>query len=84
MMAALNLRLSTPEVLIDITGLTELSGIRVVGDRLRIGALTRHAELLASARAGESRSPGRPAGGASRRRTFSSVSTKRRCSQARW
>jgi aerobic carbon-monoxide dehydrogenase medium subunit len=48
LMAALNLRLSTPEVLIDITGLTELSGIRVVGDRLRIGALTRHREVETS------------------------------------
>ena len=48
LMAALNLRLSTPEVLIDITGLTELAGIRVVGDRLRIGALTRHCEVETS------------------------------------
>jgi aerobic carbon-monoxide dehydrogenase medium subunit len=45
LMAALNLRLSAPEVLIDITGLSELAGIGVVGDRLRIGALARHREV---------------------------------------
>jgi aerobic carbon-monoxide dehydrogenase medium subunit len=45
LMAALNLRLSTPEVLIDITGLSELTGISVVGDWLRIGALVRHCEV---------------------------------------
>ena len=47
-MAALNLRLSAPEVLIDITGLAALSGIRVAGNRLRIGALTRHREVETS------------------------------------
>ena len=45
MMAALNLRLAAPKLLIDITGLAELAGIRVVGDRLRIGALARHREV---------------------------------------
>jgi aerobic carbon-monoxide dehydrogenase medium subunit len=48
LMAVLNLRLSAPELLIDITGLTELSGIGVVGDRLRIGALARHREVETS------------------------------------
>jgi aerobic carbon-monoxide dehydrogenase medium subunit len=48
LMAALNLRLSAPELLIDITGLGELSGISVVGDRLRIGALARHREVETS------------------------------------
>jgi aerobic carbon-monoxide dehydrogenase medium subunit len=48
LMAALNLRLSAPELLIDITGLSELSGISVVGDRLRIGALARHCEVETS------------------------------------
>ena len=48
LMAALNLRLSAPEMLIDITGLSELAGISVVGDWLRIGALTRHRELETS------------------------------------
>ena len=48
MVAALNLRLSAPEVLIDITGLSELTGISVVGDWLRIGALARHREVETS------------------------------------
>lgn len=44
----LKLRLASPELLIDIRGLAELRGIEV-GDRaIRIGALTTHAELLAS------------------------------------
>src|SRR2546423_697069 len=49
----MKLRLAQPETLIDINGLTELAYIRVTGDELLIGALTRHAELLASAQAGE-------------------------------
>lgn len=46
---ALNLRLSAPALLIDISGLAELKGISVAGPVLRIGALTRHAELERSA-----------------------------------
>ncbi len=42
---ALNMRLSAPRVLIDINGLQELKGIRVTGDRVVVGALTRHREL---------------------------------------
>ena len=49
----MKLRLAQPETLIDINGLTELSYLRAGGGELRIGALTRHAELLDSARAGE-------------------------------
>ena len=49
----MKLRLAQPEVLIDINGLRALSYIDLVGGTLRIGALTRHAELLASAVAGE-------------------------------
>lgn len=49
----MKLRLAQPETLIDINGLTELSYITVADGELRIGALTRHAELLASAPAGE-------------------------------
>jgi carbon-monoxide dehydrogenase medium subunit len=49
----MKLRLVQPETLIDINGLTELSYIDVAGGELRIGALTRHAELLDSAVAGE-------------------------------
>jgi carbon-monoxide dehydrogenase medium subunit len=48
LLAALNLRLSQPSHLIDIGRLEELCGIAVRGGRLRIGALTRHAELMAS------------------------------------
>jgi carbon-monoxide dehydrogenase medium subunit len=44
----MKLRLATPEHLIDINDLAELSYIRSEGDEVRIGALTRHAELLSS------------------------------------
>ena len=43
----LKLRLASPALLIDIGGIGELKGIEVA-DRIRIGALTTHAELLAS------------------------------------
>jgi aerobic carbon-monoxide dehydrogenase medium subunit len=49
----MKLRLAQPEILIDINDLTDLAYLRVDGDELRIGALTRHAELLGSAPAGE-------------------------------
>ena len=49
----MKLRLAQPETLIDINGLAELSYIRVADGELQIGALTRHAELLDSALAGE-------------------------------
>ena len=44
----MKLRLANPEYLIDINDLHELSYIREEGDELRIGALTRHVELLRS------------------------------------
>jgi carbon-monoxide dehydrogenase medium subunit len=44
----MKLRLANPEHLIDINDLEELSYIRQEGDEIRIGALTRHAELLES------------------------------------
>jgi len=44
----MKLRLAQPEVLVDINGLTELGYLRLDGGELAIGALTRHAELLAS------------------------------------
>jgi aerobic carbon-monoxide dehydrogenase medium subunit len=44
----MKLRLANPEHLIDINDLAELSYIREEGDQIRIGALTRHAELLDS------------------------------------
>jgi len=45
----MKLRLVQPEVLVDINGLTDLCYIKIAGQELRIGALTRHAQLLASA-----------------------------------
>jgi carbon-monoxide dehydrogenase medium subunit len=44
----MKLRLANPEHLIDINDLTELSYIRQTDDQIRIGALTRHVELLKS------------------------------------
>ena len=49
----MKLRLAQPETLIDINGLTELSYIRVADGELCIGALARHAELLADPAAGQ-------------------------------
>jgi carbon-monoxide dehydrogenase medium subunit len=48
LMPAMNLRLISPELIVDIGELTELRGIAVTGDRVRIGALTRHVELTRS------------------------------------
>ena len=44
----MKLRLARPDVLIDVNDLSDLSFMRIEGGALRIGALTRHAELLAS------------------------------------
>jgi carbon-monoxide dehydrogenase medium subunit len=44
----MKLRLANPEHLIDINDLAELSYIREQGDEIRIGALTRHVDLLES------------------------------------
>jgi aerobic carbon-monoxide dehydrogenase medium subunit len=44
----MKLRLAQPEVLVDINGLMDLCYINLAGDELRIGALTRHAQLLES------------------------------------
>jgi len=49
----MKLRLAQPETLIDINGLTELSYLTVAGHELRIGAMTRHADLLDSVEAGQ-------------------------------
>ena len=48
LMPTLNMRLSQPRLLIDINRLGALKGISVQGDRVRIGALTRHAEVASS------------------------------------
>jgi aerobic carbon-monoxide dehydrogenase medium subunit len=49
----MKLRLARPEWLIDINDIAELRHITVDGDQLRVGALTRHADLLASDVVGE-------------------------------
>jgi aerobic carbon-monoxide dehydrogenase medium subunit len=48
LMPAMNLRLISPELLVDIGGLDELRGIAVTNDVVRIGALTRHVDVLKS------------------------------------
>ncbi len=48
LMPTLNMRLSQPEILIDINRLDGLKGISSEDGRVRIGALTRHAEVLSS------------------------------------
>src|SRR4051812_15633963 len=49
LMPAMNLRLLSPELLIDIGDLSELRGIKIRDGILTIGALTRHVELARSA-----------------------------------
>ena len=46
LMPAMNLRLISPDIVVDIGSLSELKGIAVRGSKLHIGALTRHADLL--------------------------------------
>ncbi len=48
LLASMNLRLQAPSLLIDIASIDALRGISWRGDELRIGALTRHAEILDS------------------------------------
>ena len=48
LMPAMNLRLLAPELIVDIGALDELRGIVKTGDRLSIGALTRHVDLQKS------------------------------------
>ena len=49
LLATLNLRLSAPELLIDITRIPGLAGIKVADGKISIGALTTHAEVECSA-----------------------------------
>ena len=49
----MKLRLAQPEVLIDINAITDLCYINLTGAQLRIGTLTRHAQLLDSQLIGE-------------------------------
>ena len=48
LMPTLNMRLSAPEVLVDIGSVPGLAGIEATGDGIRIGAMTRHADVEAS------------------------------------
>ena len=49
LVAAMKLRLAQPGTVVDLGGLAELKGIRKEGNALVIGALSRHAEVAASA-----------------------------------
>ncbi len=48
LIAAMKLRLAAPPDLVDLAGIKELSGIKVDGGTLTIGAMTRHAEVAAA------------------------------------
>ncbi len=45
----LSMRLAAPSLLVDINGLPDLAAIEVTGVGVRVGALARHADVLASA-----------------------------------
>ncbi|TQE98525.1 MAG: xanthine dehydrogenase family protein subunit M [Spiribacter salinus] len=45
LVAAMNMRLSTGDLLVDISRLSDLRGVQDVGDAIRIGALTRHVDI---------------------------------------
>jgi carbon-monoxide dehydrogenase medium subunit len=49
LIATLNMRLSSPSLLVDINGIGGLSGVRLNGGTVEIGAMTRHAALERSA-----------------------------------
>jgi carbon-monoxide dehydrogenase medium subunit len=49
LLATMNMRLSEPQILVDIGGLSALKQVSVVGDVLRIGTLVTHAEIEDSA-----------------------------------
>ncbi|WP_018332057.1 FAD binding domain-containing protein [Actinomycetospora chiangmaiensis] len=44
----MKLRLAEPTVLVDLGGLAELAGVAIEGTNIRFGAMTRHADVLAS------------------------------------
>lgn len=48
LIAAMNMRLSTGDMLVDISRISELSGVTDEGKTLRIGALTKHVEIGAN------------------------------------
>ncbi len=45
----MKLRLARPDALIDINDIPELTGVRVEGDEIVVGAMTRHSDILSSA-----------------------------------
>jgi carbon-monoxide dehydrogenase medium subunit len=49
LLATMKLRLATPSDLVDLSGIAELRGIKVEGNAITIGAMTRHAEVTQSA-----------------------------------
>jgi carbon-monoxide dehydrogenase medium subunit len=49
LVATLNMRLSSPDVLVDLTGIDSLKGIAVQNNKIRIGALTTHRTIEHSA-----------------------------------
>ena len=49
LIGAMKLRLAQPGTLVDLSGIAELKGIKKEGDAIVIGAMTRHAEVAASA-----------------------------------
>lgn len=48
LVAAMKLRLSQPGTLVSLSSITDLEGIRRDGERILIGAMTRHAEVASS------------------------------------
>ncbi|MBX3657662.1 MAG: xanthine dehydrogenase family protein subunit M [Ramlibacter sp.] len=49
LLASMKLRLASPEQLVDLGGIKDLSGIRKDGNHFVIGAMTRHADVASSA-----------------------------------
>jgi len=49
LVATLNMRLSSPEVLVDLTGIDSLKGIQIQNNKVKIGALTTHRSIETSA-----------------------------------
>ena len=52
LLAAMKLRLASPSDLVDLSHIPELKGIKVEGDAITIGAMTRHAEVAGSLEVG--------------------------------
>src|SRR5690242_21210855 len=48
LVAAMKLRLAQPGTVVDLSAIPDLKGVRKEGDRLVIGAMTRHAEVADS------------------------------------